>query len=522
MGDNMGYLRRSFYSIFRNPMRSFVIFLIVFSMGSIVAASIATEQTASQLLANTESELSYTATLAYNENLQQLDPASFTSNFYNNDLADEIGTYEGVQNYDFSNRLTTKTLTFNELPLLIDFSGQQAYRISDFELKGTQNGSISSFYSGKILLKEGRMFTAEELSNGSMVVMIPENIAIYNGINIGDSLEITNFFYEGDKANSYGASGTVDETTLIQDKISLEVIGIYNLSEGYAGKNGNLDNDYQRLYIPNSAISKINQRGIDFLNQIQTIVSENALVFNINENESLDYEFSIPYILSRASYLTATNYNYVFFDVTAGLKSPETVYFFDDKVDISEFQNYVSSVSEERLLAKSDYNTFQSILAPVKLVNMIATFTKYLAVVALIFVLTLVVQMFVNQRRYEIGVYRALGEKSYKIVTQIVIETLIVSLLALYVSIYSGIQLAKHTSTKLIDDQISEYRVFSWGNTEGLLPDMVVDKVETKFSIEISSEYLVEYYSIGILVVSVSSILPVIYLLRLNPKEVLL
>lgn len=527
----MNFFRRAIISIIRNPLRTIVIFMVVFIMGSVVAACVSTEVSAANLVRNTENNIIYSSTISINEDLVQLNPSLFENETVNQSLLDELDKGEAFTSYDYSliaswNAPTTEDGLVSGKTLLLDVDYESTYRVDNLDIIGTSTGNIPAFVSNKVKMIEGRTFTEEEINSGAKVMLVPSNIATLNNLAVGDSLYFENYFYEKDQYLENTQSTIRDPDSKISRTTEVEIIGIYSIINDEVGSVETLNQEYVRLYMPNQTIINTSQDGIDFVKDIQNKLGLDNLSLSQNKYGAYQYDFSWDYFLSRVSDITYIYDTMVstnpYFSANTYYTFNNIVCFFNDDAAIPSFIDNVTVLSDNKLFATSDYSTFQAILAPVKLTQMIAGFTKGLAIAALAFVLILVIQLFVNQRRYEIGVYLSLGEQKWKVVAQILIETLITASIALLLTVNTGIFLANRTSEQLVGSQLSEYRVYSWPGSSGEVPEAVVDEVQSSFKVELTPAYFAQYISLGLLVIVFSSITPVILMAKMKTKDILL
>lgn len=157
--------------------------------------------------------------------------------------------------------------------------------------------------------------------------------------------------------------------------------------------------------------------------------------------------------------------------------------------------------------------------------NKVAKFSKYIlitAAAASIIILTLVIILFIRDRKKELGIYLSLGEKKIKIIGQIFIEVLIVAFIAISISLFTGNLLAKNVSTSLIsnDTKTEQDSGMISGNQIGNAnADIDFDTVKDSYTVKIDGPYIAFFYLIGLVTVILSTALPMLYILRLNPKK---
>lgn len=87
----------------------------------------------------------------------------------------------------------------------------------NFSLTGTSYAPLQLLEEGKATLVEGCSFTQEEIDQGALVVLLTEDFATLNGIELGDSILLKH----------YPMILGLNFTALEPMDIPLEVIGIY-------------------------------------------------------------------------------------------------------------------------------------------------------------------------------------------------------------------------------------------------------------------------------------------------------
>lgn len=132
-------------------------------------------------------------------------------------------------------------------------------------------------------------------------------------------------------------------------------------------------------------------------------------------------------------------------------------------------------------------------------------------------ILSLVITLFLRDRKNELGIYVSLGEKTYKILFQIIVEVLLVSFLAISISIFTGKILATSASNQMIELQKSSDDIVG-----GELSTLNREEVTDEYAIHITLENMRAIYSISMTSVLVSTLLPVVYILRIKPKKILM
>jgi len=165
------------------------------------------------------------------------------------------------------------------------------------------------------------------------------------------------------------------------------------------------------------------------------------------------------------------------------------------------------------------------------------------AIGAAIIVLSLLITLYLRDRRNELGIYLALGEKKIKIILQLLIEVTAVALIGMTLALFIGNVIARDVSQELLIHELTEgwvteqtqmlqdpeagrwYEELIWTtNLEfaGLVRALTPDELMAFFDVSLNTQTIVIFYAIGLSTVMLSAIAPTIYVLELNPKEILL
>jgi putative ABC transport system permease protein len=173
-------------------------------------------------------------------------------------------------------------------------------------------------------------------------------------------------------------------------------------------------------------------------------------------------------------------------------------------------------------------DAYDSVAGPIKFIGSLSNIILYVAIGATILILSLVVILFLRDRKHELGIYLSLGESKSKVVGQILIEVVSIALIAITLSLLTGNSIAESTSQSMMDlrNEITGntdnggviYRDMGYYPTNGVTEDDVLEA----YKIEFSWDYVLILYGVGIGTVLLSSIAPMIYILRLKPKKIMM
>ena len=187
---------------------------------------------------------------------------------------------------------------------------------------------------------------------------------------------------------------------------------------------------------------------------------------------------------------------------------------------------------------------FNRVAGPMESIQWIASITLYIAVGSTLLILTLLITLFLKDRRHEMGIYLSLGEKRTKVMGQIVIEVVLISFIAITLSLFSGNLLGRYISEEMLMNELIAQQEDEWdfgimpraevsrrtvmppsGGTFGHLgygTEVTADDVMDNFNVAINLRTTLMFYGIGLGTVLLATIIPNIYILKLNPKKIMM
>ena len=475
----MNYAKRAFLAVFRRFEKSLILFMVIFVFGNIMAGAIAIQQATKNVELGIKSKLGAQASIQLNQNildemtlqeLSQIKPLGI-------DVIKRIGASKSVKYYDYNYEwkfYTDPNPVKTGLIHNITNDGSIEKTVA-FSGHGVNYGPLYDIETGKIKLDAGRVFTESEIDNGSYVGLISSKVAKLNSIEIGDFIT----FY----SNNYVDDGIryVDQPS--STPIRIEVIGVFSPMQLIGADNLDyLDEEKIRVYVPDKLI--INEADI---------YAKNGHLTEKGMTPILNYS-SLIYIL----------------------KSPEVIDSFTSeakKIIPFSYFNVVTATT-----------VYDSIAGPVSTLKVIADYTLLFSIIAAVAVISLVLLSLQKDRTNEFGIYLALGEMKRKIILQILLEVTMISIVAISFSLLTGSGLARILSNELINQQTSMNPASS--DIIRIDPDNPTsvktnDAVQLlKIEIDVSTIY--SFYFVGLSTVIVSSILPMVIVLNMNPKKILL
>ena len=275
----------------------------------------------------------------------------------------------------------------------------------------------------------------------------------------------------GDTIKAKKSAGDFNASTLSKNDYDLEIVGIFESS--------NTERVGHKLEMP-----------------------ENLLITDVDTVKTL-YGYSDGEVkYTNATFNTSTDVD----KVTAKFKEIS-----------AEWNKYTIVKSEDTFLALS--KAFDSLD---KIINMILIG----AIIAGAIILSLVLAFWIQGRIHETGILLSIGVSKFNIISQYIIELLLISVLAFGGSYFSskvisqniGNTIVSQASKQDVQDVKSGFGGFSLGNdVNSSLATRTVDEIDVK----IQAKEVVYVYIIGTGIIIISVVLSSASIIRLKPKEIL-
>lgn len=273
-----------------------------------------------------------------------------------------------------------------------------------------------------------------------------------------------------------------------ETKVKLKIVGIYKTSDSGSdmAQNFSFLNPYNKVYVPYTVANTI--KGADYKNTVDS-----------------------------------------------------AVYTMDDAANISAFEKEaknVASIDWDTFKLDANDTLYQQMIGPI---NSVASFSKnvvYIVSIAGALILGLLVMMQVRDRKYEMGVLLAIGEKRSKLIAQFFVEILIVALVSFGLAAASSHYVAQLAGNQLLEQQnsattettnTSENRGPGGGGGQGgpggfsqSVSNLTQNTEQIKeLDIQVTLEDMLKMGGIGIGIAFISVLLPAAFVLRMNPKTIL-
>lgn len=274
----------------------------------------------------------------------------------------------------------------------------------------------------------------------------------------------------------------------------------------------------------------------------EEIVTENLEIVGIYQTSStgsgqaMNIASLNPYNQLYVPYTLANLYN----GETSEGTVDSAVYYMNDPEDINQFIEEAKATSDlDFEVFKLDANdaAYQQMIGPIENVAAFSKNIVYLVTVAGAIILGLIVMLSIRERKYEMGVLLALGERKTKLMGQFIVEIMIVAILALGISSVVGGVVANQFGEQLLSQEVAQSTESaanpqSFGGGRGGAPrgempggrngsDTQTAEAIDELAVNVSAQDLGWLAGIGMLIAIIAALLPSLTILRMQPKNIL-
>jgi len=527
----MNFFKRATTSILRRPGKSVILLLLVFILGSVIAGAISVRGAINNTDANLRRRMQPLVSISFdwmewNDSLDISDADREDPNFQwpqspflTASQVREIATLSHVATYDYMIRGSMQSFTLERY-----FGGEERWTepgMPDwFSLRGTSSTELVHVEQGVInILPGGRQFNEAELSRTPgaehSVAIVSQEFANENNLAVGSVMDLDMYVFmpEDPEENDgwgrpWGPDMFEDENVYATITVAFEIIGIFETPED---PDADANDIWARLeplntfYVPNWIIEEIWERNAEATR---------------SSWENVDFE--LP------EWATG-----MFDDENENSVTP--IFVLEDPGDIEDFRVAAAPLLPEFHEIEDLSSTFDDIASSMDTMQGIANWILWVSVGATLLILSLLITLFLRDRRYEMGVYLALGEKKGKIIAQILMEVVVTSFVAITLAVFAGNIISGQMSRNMLRNALVEQAnqnedPWGWGGREWSIFDdigiptteMTTDEMMEAFQVSLDFETIGLFYLVGLGAVILSTMVPVLYVVTLNPKKVLM
>lgn len=346
---------------------------------------------------------------------------------------------------------------------------------ASLRLIGTQSldldyfkASTSNLIAPVKRLVSGRMLTAAEIENGDPVILLDHVTAEILDVKVGDTIQLGEYYsnYKAPALEPFSAYfdmtiiGIYESTNVILSDHMLPSLGLQGITSN-------------RLVDREAIAFRNNMRKVGLNPSIQGVVRFPTLVLD-------DFD-GVTALRERYAKTLQTPFKFTFLS--------------------------------EQVLA---------VLGPIGTLRQIADSVLAFTVVISVAVFTLIILLFLKERKKEIGIYFAIGHHRRSIIAQIWVEVAIIGAFAIGVAGLAGQWAASVFSNELIRLQL----IMAQSQKDTLPAHLLAklpkpDEIIELYTIRLDVPYISLLAFIMVVTLSLATVLPIINILRQSPKDIL-
>ncbi|HEY2494382.1 MAG TPA: ABC transporter permease [Paenibacillus sp.] len=213
-----------------------------------------------------------------------------------------------------------------------------------------------------------------------------------------------------------------------------------------------------------------------------------------------------------------------------GTPIDKAIYYLNDPDHIEAFKAEGKNTGIDFDLFKLDAHDalYKKMVGPIENVASTSKWIIYLVSITGSIILGLIIMLTIKERRKELGILLAIGEKKGKLIGQLLVEVLCIAALAFSLSIFTGGAVSQTMGDSLLQNEVTSAEQQQEGaNSGGLMFGMdddqglEVDAIDN-IDVSVTSQDMLKLGGLGLVIAILSTILPALSILRLNPKDILL
>jgi len=535
----MNVFKRAITNIKRQPVKNGLLLVIIFILGTVLSAAISVRTAMITTEENVMMRVPAVSAIhldhimaAFESGTSPWDRSIWRENRPTAYDITTVGQLPYVRAYDFYLNIELLSREFEWVVPQLDESRLRGMSLDDlgqalnnmryfaynaaesFPVRGVSNPDITDIEAGLLTLTSGRTFHAEEIENGAMLAVVSQLFADYNNLYIGATLRLHSAIHDLDAFGEAGIVifpvGWLDERFMVHHEIlEFEIIGIFNVEhqlnyENYQGRNlfnpvRELSSLYNRIYIPVTVADVVSRAAIE---------AEIELCSEIPEDETWRH-----------------------IDCPGDAEEPqlEAIFLMYDPRDLGTFTEAATELLPDFWEVRDVSSAFYSIIASMDSMLEIANLILLLAAGATIITLTLTITILLRDRRHEIGIYMALGDRKSKILSQFLTEIGLIAVVGIALSLFAGNMLSHGISRNMFEqtllERAAEPRLEVQMPWELMLfnpAEIPLGEVMEMYDTSLDVETIISFIGVSFTVILIATIAPIMQIVKLEPKKILL
>ena len=518
----MNIFKRGMVSLKRQFVKTIALFFIVLLLGSLTASAISVSRAVQTTEVNLRRRIPAVATVIHDNERILEDIALYGDDALpgwegslSSEMIEAIGNLPYVRAFDYA----IMSLYFYNQELMLPMNPEPYLGIdhavegvilenlawssnplglNHLLVKGVYHPNVLDIEEGLIELVEGRVFRSEEMDQAMPVALVSQDFADLNHLSIGST-----FIANQRIPNVLNISKDMSfeelfhrDNLLIFNPMTVEVIGIFT---------------------PTMVMDN-NVSGFDMMNHMDL----NNRIYVPLEVAKAPWNLLIDYVREEFPERLPEFYFFEYEDVVFALYDP---------LYLDPFREAASEIIPDFWLMDDLTHVFAPISTAMEIMQQISDWIVIGMMLSSLAILGLLITLFLRDRKYEMGVYLALGSSKRNIVYQMLIEVIVVSIFAVTISLFIGNLLAGQLSQTMLRENVVRnaqlVRSSAIGghndfNQMGFSLEMTPEEMLDAYSVSLDGTVVLIFFSLSLGMILLSTLIPTLYLIRLEPKKVLL
>lgn len=202
-----------------------------------------------------------------------------------------------------------------------------------------------------------------------------------------------------------------------------------------------------------------------------------------------------------------------------------------DPMDIDSFiKEHKDQMPNEYISLYANDSEYNSLTRPLDLITTIITILLGVVFIAGAVIMIAIITIYVRDRKFEIGLLLSSGEGKLKILSQFILEILVVSIIAFLAAAGLSKATAEYTASWIVKNQLVEDKTDSMQSSSGMVsfgmsddsnkaPSLNMSDVANDFNVSINIDLLENLFLISLIMVVVSAGAPLLIILGYKPRE---
>jgi len=502
----MNVVKRALISNVRQPVKSGIFLLLIFLLSLLSSGAISVDHAITNTNLDLRRRMPAVATIDYHFNADYIEavyaetgfvPVNETT-FLTLEVLQKAGQLPQVKAFDYAIDMTWGLTAPNMVAWQDPFwyspspIGYDEDLGMGLNVVGVSTPDFLAIREDFMELVSGRSFSEVDLTHVKDVfpALITSTFAQVNELEVGSyfNAQIVIFDYIEDDEGSI--KELRNRPLLVDENFSIEVIGIFNPTV----------HDFTESVV-NPLAFEINVR--------QMIAAHRIYVPNWAAQRLFEARSLAPF-------------------------SPDEVFFqnfflLNDPLDFECFAEAVEALPGN--WHAIDYSRgFEQISTAMQDLRLTADFLFFMTTGATFLIVSFLVFLFLHDRKHEIGIYLALGEKKKYVILQLFAELIPLALIGMTLALFASNLLARRLSEEMLRQNLAaqEQTEGAIHHTVHLLEELgyrfelAPEEMLASFEIRLDQSTIIFFYAFGLVTIVIAIVTPILYATNLSPKRLLM